>query len=727
MRVNSKWQKITATLLAAVMGVALIPNVSGNDTVLAADLKSKDNTCLGVSGIASPVNPSTVDPTNDPTGSNQAWSGSYVYYGYYQGDSRWVPAGQIKFRVLAKDSKAYTSKESLFLDSDIRLFNRVFDNEEPYTNSWSDSTLREMLNTSFLAGFTDVEKNAIAVSKGNGGLSSSSDSYESYKYDGSVSVDDKVFLLDSSEVVNGNYGYSSDSGWTYSSGAWGKVPHSVPNHVKQGYPGDCWWLRSKYKGENGYGYAGAVLIGGALSNGTVDYHSYGVAPAMNIDQESILFSTALTGNIGDVGTEYKLTLIDEDMVIAVTDGESVKADGNTITVPYTASGSNGGNANCASVVILDKEYTAGNKNGANILYYGEIGILYYANKNYTGTFTLPSSLSLGGWDSSYYVYLISEKNYDGKTTDYASVPVKLSAPGKSTPTPTPTTKPVATATPTPTTAAKPTDKPTATPTPKSAYVDMPNVVGMGYEDAKTVIYDTLKGAGFLKVDISFTYYDKSDPITSQEPKAGTKLTVSDSIVVTIKADKNTDNPKSTWKQDGKNWYYYDANGSKVKGWQEINKVWYLFDSNGVMQTGWVESGGKWYYLKDTGAMYTGWIGSGGKWYYLGSSGAMATGWIEDGGKWYFLGSSGAMATGWIKQGGKWYFLSASGAMATGWVQSGGKWYYMSPSGAMVEEGWVQYGATWYYFDSNGVMVTGDYVIKGKTNRFSSSGAWIGYA
>ena len=185
-------------------------------------------------------------------------------------------------------------------------------------------------------------------------------------------------------------------------------------------------------------------------------------------------------------------------------------------------------------------------------------------------------------------------------------------------------------------------------------------------------------------------------------------------------------PKSTWKQEGKSWYYYDANGTKVTGWQEISKVWYFFDSNGVMQTGWIESGGKWYFMKDTGAMQTGWIQLGGKWYLLGSSGAMATGWVEDGGKWYYLSPSGAMATGWVKLGGKWYFLSASGAMATGWVQSGGKWYYMSPSGAMVENGWAKSGNSWYYFDGNGVMVTGEYKTDGKMSKFSDSGAWIGY-
>ncbi|MBQ1376152.1 MAG: hypothetical protein IIY69_07705, partial [Clostridia bacterium] len=41
-------------------------------------------------------------------------------------------------------------------------------------------------------------------------------------------------------------------------------------------------------------------------------------------------------------------------------------------------------------------------------------------------------------------------------------------------------------------------------------------------------------------------------------------------------------PKSAWKQEGKNWYYYDAKGSKVTGWQQINGTWYFFDNKGIM-------------------------------------------------------------------------------------------------------------------------------------------------
>ena len=76
---------------------------------------------LCTSGITNP---------NPPANKDSAWSGSYVYFGEYNGKP-------IRFRVLAKDSTAYTEGGALFLDSDVSLFDSIFDDEEPYSNSWN--------------------------------------------------------------------------------------------------------------------------------------------------------------------------------------------------------------------------------------------------------------------------------------------------------------------------------------------------------------------------------------------------------------------------------------------------------------------------------------------------------------------------------------------------------------------------------------------------------------
>jgi hypothetical protein len=83
------------------------------------------------------------------------------------------------------------------------------------------------------------------------------------------------------------------------------------------------------------------------------------------------------------------------------------------------------------VLILDKEYKAGNTNNATIKYYGELSIQSTGTSplNGTGTFTLPSGLTASGWGSSYYVYLLAEIENGRHETDYASVPVKLTKSG----------------------------------------------------------------------------------------------------------------------------------------------------------------------------------------------------------------------------------------------------------------------------------------------------------
>ncbi|MEI4832334.1 YHYH domain-containing protein [Bacillus sp. FJAT-53711] len=226
---------------------------------------------------------------------------------------------------------------------------------------------------------------------------------------------------------------------------------------------------------------------------------------------------------------------------------------------------------------------------------------------------------------------------------------------------------------------------------------------------------------------------------------------------------------NNWKKDenGK-WYFYDKDGTKVKGWKDINgtlyyfysngqmaanttidgyvlgangamqqaqtaqtvqtgwkqngSVWNYYNANGVKQTGWKQISGVWYYFNGHGAMQTGWQSINGAWYYFSGSGAMQTGWIQGNGVWYYFSGSGAMQTGWIQGNGVWYYFSGSGAMQTGWKQIGGVWYYFSGSGAM-QTNWKQVGSAWYYFDGSGVMQTGWIQDNGKWYYLENNGVW----
>ena len=358
--------------------------------------KDGSNTGLCTSCISAPV------PGDDP---DTAWSGNYVYFGTYCGRP-------IRFRVLAKDSTAYTPEAALFLDSDESLFTDCYDRKEPHSGSWEDSSIRDILNNAFLEGFSRPEQAAIAVSTGDGGRAYAEGSPEAKAYGAPVPVNDRVFLPDVADVTNAAYGYSPDLGWKLM-----VLPKNyVPNRVKVGR---CtyWWLRSAVAGDAGS--AGYVHCEGLPNSLDADYRM-GVAPAVNIDQKAVLFSTA----IGEGTDEFKLTLIDSDLAIMIPDHEKVTAEGTAVTVPYRTEGADAGERTRASVLILDKEYTPGNTNGAVIIAYQNVG----SGTDGRGAFALPAGYDPDGWGTDYHVYILAENINDLYESDYASVPVPVNRP-----------------------------------------------------------------------------------------------------------------------------------------------------------------------------------------------------------------------------------------------------------------------------------------------------------
>ena len=365
------------------------------ETVPAAVPKDGSNTTLGTSGISNPVpyTPGEVDAR---------WSGNCVYFGAWDGSP-------IRFRVLAKDSTAYTSGKALFLDSDTSLFNSCFDNTEPYTGIWADSDLRVFLNGAFLEGFDEPEQAAVALSTGNGRRPRAPDSPEALAYGEPVSVSDRVFLPDAADVTNPEYGYSPDRGWNLPF-----IPRdgNTSGRIKGG-SFNYWWLRSASAGDAGR--AGDINCAGILNTISVNCR-IGVAPVLNVDQEHILFATAAGAGEG----EFKLTLIDSNLSVSIPDGARVSADGTAVTVPYVIGGPDAGPATRASVLILSREYTPGNTNGA--------AILYYVALEDGGAFTLPAGCGPDNWGTDYWVYLLAENVNGPCETDYASVPFPVERP-----------------------------------------------------------------------------------------------------------------------------------------------------------------------------------------------------------------------------------------------------------------------------------------------------------
>ena len=145
-----------------------------------------------------------------------------------------------------------------------------------------------------------------------------------------------------------------------------------------------------------------------------------MSPALNINLSSVIFSSVISGTAGNAGAEYKLTIADAGL--GITPG-TITRDGTTITVPYTITGTNAGNATQVSVLIMDSAYSAGTVATSGYTYLKLSG-----GTSGSGTFTLPAAYADKTCGTDYYAYILSEDVNTGNATDYACTPVSITVP-----------------------------------------------------------------------------------------------------------------------------------------------------------------------------------------------------------------------------------------------------------------------------------------------------------
>ena len=121
-----KWRM----LVAFVASTLVIPAGASADW-----MKTQSGLGLGTSAIRNPIHPESLD---------EAWKGSYVYYGKYHTDeARKTPLVPVRYRVLDKASSAFgVEGGSLFLDCDKILYKAPFDRSANQTNVWEECTER---------------------------------------------------------------------------------------------------------------------------------------------------------------------------------------------------------------------------------------------------------------------------------------------------------------------------------------------------------------------------------------------------------------------------------------------------------------------------------------------------------------------------------------------------------------------------------------------------------
>lgn len=381
---------------------------------------TKNSIGLGTSIIANPT---------IPTSTTDAWKGSYVYFGTYNGSP-------IKYRVLDSDTTIFSNDNTtntMLLDCDSLLFESKFDDS---SNEWATSYLKRYLNSEkgegydyssegFLTtAFTSSEQSAIASST-KISVDSSDGNADTFSYFQWTTLnDDKIFLLDVKEACNTSYGYSNAV--------------EAKNRKKTGNNNDTsWWLRSAaIPGINAIGIVNDEFF--ALVNRVPSEEKVYVSPDLNVNLSSILLSSAtgvgktsaITKDSDQINTiasnEWKLTLKDAGKTVNVTENKAVtkSADG-VITVPYTytdTATTDAEKANQISVMITDKAYT---ESDAQILYYGALQTDSINSGSGKGTFELPNGLDGKTLGSDYHVYILAEHVNNTNATDYASEPVEI--------------------------------------------------------------------------------------------------------------------------------------------------------------------------------------------------------------------------------------------------------------------------------------------------------------
>lgn len=440
----------TALALSAAMAISLLPAISPLSKVDAATTETgKTITGLGIAGIGNPKG-----SNGEKLSATAAWTGSYVYYGMYK-------SKPIKFRVLDNNSGATygISNSSMLLDCDTIV---TADDSNPEKSvyflaggavgvsdwnwTWQDSNIQEWLNSDkyskeegapttgttehnkidgFLTQFEDAEKSAIASSTKNArsnkdGLLKTSDNQTLYF---EKLKNDKVFVLDASEMRNTYYGYPNVAT---------SAKQRVKTSNKKLQAAYKYWLRNG----NGTGTTkfGATMAAG---DGVISTYQNGslISPAFNLDCSNVLFTSLVYGKEGQYGAAYKLTMLNKNMRMDITSNELTKT-GNSVIVPYALSGSDKNKATQISYLVTNKNYTA---DDAKVLAYGKIT---NAKTKGSATVNLASlAKKVGGTCTAdnilknYKVYVFAEDiQIDNKNTanvdesrfsDYAGTPIDI--------------------------------------------------------------------------------------------------------------------------------------------------------------------------------------------------------------------------------------------------------------------------------------------------------------
>ena len=216
----------------------------------------------------------------DPTSSFSADYGYQGNNGYATSTVYWFKYEPISWTVLSEN----TTDGTALIFCDMIIDSQQYDYEDgSYSNNYAESTIRKWLNENFYnTAFNDLQKQIILTTTVDNSAATTSLSTNQYACE---NTEDKIFLLSYQDIINSNYGFSSNylnsdtarqkktTDYAQAQGAYTKTSSS--------YAGNgCWCLRSPYD-DSSY-IACGVDNGGEICFDYVYYTRYGVVPALQI-------------------------------------------------------------------------------------------------------------------------------------------------------------------------------------------------------------------------------------------------------------------------------------------------------------------------------------------------------------------------------------------------------------------------------------------------------------
>ncbi|MCR5793276.1 MAG: DUF6273 domain-containing protein, partial [Lachnospiraceae bacterium] len=389
MKRHIKWRKIVSYALVSAMVFSQFSGAGLSLQVKAATY-DRANDELGTQMIA--------NPDSDNGG---GWS--YVYFGNYNGNP-------MKYRVLSNRTTEY-GDTTMLLDSDRVLFSQKYDdgrkNEDinyDKHNNWLRCGARNYLNTTFLNDdsiFNSAERDAIAASTitKTGG-----DASGKFHYTGLS--EDKLFLLDMSDLINPELGYLDED--------------SVRIKKNTNNINDKWFIRTEQR--NYPTYVAFTGVDGVFMSEQYAVTTAGISPALNLDLSNVIYTGCTNGTAGEFGAEYKLTLKDDNINVVNTSVVTINND--TVTVPYSISGADVGEVSQISVILTDGEWSEdGWSENATKKFYATKEITGPADLTSTFSFDLPSDY-VERWNA----YVVAEDVNASDEEDYASEPLEINIP-----------------------------------------------------------------------------------------------------------------------------------------------------------------------------------------------------------------------------------------------------------------------------------------------------------